>query len=1359
VKKWAAAIYRYSRAITIVVAIALAVALVSLVSVDLGPALKARAERAGGGWLDRGMRIGRLGVQLGRGRFVIEDLVIDGMRPGEDPWLVAKRVEVSLTWGALLRREVLLDSIEMTDWRMVVESFPDGRQTFPRVMGPPRPPRTGPSPVVTTLQYVRAWRGEFVYRDFGSNWSVVTRNLDVNVAKLIDYRGRVRFSNSTIKIQNYEPLTASLGATFKVVNGQVVFERMQLVTDGTVSDLTGVVDIARWPEQTYQLKSRIQFSEMRPIFFAGNDFSLHGEGQFTGTFHLFKGGRELKGSFFSEEAGLNQFRFPNLEGDLIWVPSRMEVTRATSEFYGGRTAFKYRMAPLGKPAEPIRSRFDVEYADVDLLALTNLLETEGLRIAGRATGRNLVDWPNGKWAERTGDGEVSITPPPGVNVIGSRLPAEATAEAEGRALEQGPFSNHRPLLPVGIGGHLTYRFDPAALWLEPSEVATADTYVAFEGATAWGDRSKIPFRVTSTNWQESDRLLAGIMTAFGASTMAIPIDGVGRFDGVMLGAFNRPRIEGRFVGDKLHAWGVTWGAVDADFVVENAYANISRAVLRDGFSQIDVTGQFSLGYPRRDGGEEIDARVRVSSRTVADFLAAFDLEDYDVQGLVSGDFHLYGQYTQPLGFGRLAIRQGTAYGEPFAEGEAALRFEGTGVRLDGLTVSKGGTTVTGAAYVGWNGAYSFNADGRAMAVETLAVAAMSSGPGFTGLLDFSANGSGTFNQPRYDVKFGVRDLFYGDEGVGEVSGRMSVQGTVLVYEMEVASTRLAASGTGRIALTDQRDAELSFRITDTSLDPYVRAFQPQLSPFTSAVASGAIRVVGELYNPDALRVDVDVEDVALRFFDYELKNAGHIRMSVDRQVLRVDALRLVGDGTELDLAGTVDIPKEGLALTANGSANLAVLQGFAPDVRSSGRAEVAARLTGTTGAPMVSGTALLSDGRLRHFGVPHALEALNGIITFTATGVQLDGLSGRLAGGPVRFGGRLGVSGYTLSEYDVTATGTDMRLRFPEGMRSVVDADLALRGPNTAPVLSGVVTVKSATWTRPFDTSGGLFDFSSGSDAVPTVEGALTAAAPNQLSYDVRLIAPSSLRIENDQARIVASADVNLRGTYDRPLVLGRVDIERGEARFEGRRYLVTRGTLDFTNPERIQPFFDIEAETRVRVPQQTYRVTLRLAGTTERLQPEFTSDPPLPPLDILTMLFSDSGPSGDFELAAQQRPNDRQQRLLEARATRALTGTLSAEVGKVVQETFGVDSFQITPLLVDPYQQSARLNVNPSARVTIGKRISDRIYLTYARSLSSSTRDEIILLEFDQSESLAWVLSQNEDRTYALEMRKRHTF
>ena len=54
--------------------------------------------------------------------------------------------------------------------------------------------------------------------------------------------------------------------------------------------------------------------------------------------------------------------------------------------------------------------------------------------------------------------------------------------------------------------------------------------------------------------------------------------------------------------------------------------------------------------------------------------------------------------------------------------------------------------------------------------------------------------------------------------------------------------------------------------------------------------------------------------------------------------------------------------------------------------------------------------------------------------------------------------------------------------------------------------------------------------------------------------------------------------------------------------------------------------------ETRVRVPGQTYLVTMRMAGTMERMQPQFTSDPPLQTLDILTLLFSDQAPSGDIE-------------------------------------------------------------------------------------------------------------------------------
>ncbi|MDP3719140.1 MAG: translocation/assembly module TamB domain-containing protein [Acidobacteriota bacterium] len=1350
--------YRLARRFALVIGIVVAVVVVSTLTIDLGPALRARAETAGGNWLERKLTIGRLGVHLARGRFVIEDLRIDGMLPGEPPWLTAKRIEVSLTWGALFGREVLLDEIEMTDWRMVIESFPDGRQTFPRVTGPPRAPRTGPGLVVTTLQYVRAHRGELVVNDYGSDWFMVAPNLDVTVAKVGTYRGTMKFNDGDLKIQKYVPMKAELAAAFKLTDGKIVFDRIDLITDGAVSQISGVIEPAKWPEQLYQVKSRMQFPRMREIFFANDTFSLSGEGFFNGTFHMFTGGRELKGDFSSVEAGVNDFRFPNLAGSVVWVRDRMEVTHATSGFYGGTTQFRYLMAPLGNPTTPARAEFDAQYADVDLAALSDVFQMRGLRVAGRASGHNTMAWTLGRFADRAGEGAVTLAAPAGVALQGPQLPAGAAAAARARYLVQGPFSNHTPMAPLPVAGNLTYAFDPEALRFEPSQVFTEDTYVAFEGATAYGERSKIPFRVTTRDWQESDRLLAGIMTAFGATTQAIPIDGVGRFEGVLLGAFRRPRIEGRLVGQEMRAWDVNWGEIDGDFVVENSYANVSRAVIRSGLSRMDVTGQFSLGYPRADGGEEIDARIRITDRELADLREAFDLQDYEVDGPLSGDFHVFGRYEGPHGFGRMTVARGIAYDEPFASFETGLRFEGAGVRLDALQMSKGGGQITGAAYVGWSGTYSFDADGRNIAVETLALTTYPGYPTIFGSLDFSATGTGTFEAPRYDVRFSASDLFFGDEGVGQMSGRLSMRGLLMTYEMEVASARLAVSSTGRIELNDEMDAEMSFRISDSSLDPFVRALQPGFSPFTSAIASGTIRVVGELYNPDALRVDTTVESVDLRLVDYQLRNAAPMRLSIEGQSLVVDSLRMVGDGTELDLSGTVDLRDQSLALQANGAANLAVLQGFVADVRSSGRAEVTARITGTAREPVVAGNALLTGGRIRQLSFPNALEEVNGIVTFDASGVRLDGLGARLGGGAVQFGGRVGLAAYQLSEFDVTAIGQDMRLRYPEGMRSLVDVTLALQGPAASPVVTGTVNVKSASWTRGIDTSGGLFSGLGGGDpAPPTVEGQV--AAPSALRFDVRLLAPSTLRIDNDQARIVASADLTLRGTLDRPLVFGSAEIVRGDVEFEGRRYQVTRGSLDFANSERIQPFFDIEAETRVRVPGQTYRITMRMAGTTDRLQPQFQSDPPLQTLDILTLLFSDQAISGDMELARLQRPNEQEQRLVEARATRALTGALSAEVGRVVEQTFGVDTFQITPLLNDPYQQSARVNLNPTARVTIGKRISSRVFLTYARSLSSAEYDQIILLEFDESDTLSWVLSQNEDRTYALEVRKRHAF
>jgi translocation and assembly module TamB len=376
------------------------------------------------------------------------------------------------------------------------------------------------------------------------------------------------------------------------------------------------------------------------------------------------------------------------------------------------------------------------------------------------------------------------------------------------------------------------------------------------------------------------------------------------------------------------------------------------------------------------------------------------------------------------------------------------------------------------------------------------------------------------------------------------------------------------------------------------------------------------------------------------------------------------------------------------------------------------------------------------------------------VVRFDSRGVTLDEVTAKLGGGPVQFGGRIGIDGYRPGRLDVTMNGQNMRLRFPEGMRSLVDATLSVAGTVDNATLSGNITVRDAVYTKRFDTGGGLVELTGNTSG--QLPAPIQTTIP--LRYDVHLSVPGTLKIDNNTVNLIANADLDLRGTYDRPVLLGRGEIERGYFNFEGRRYVITRGSIDFNNPTHIEPFFDIETETQVRDPAagETYRVMVRATGTMARFTPTFTSDPPLSEVQVLSLLFSNVAPGRDVEFG-QYSAVTPQEQLLRERAARALTGAITNQIGRVAEQTFGVDTFQLTPSLVQPNENSSRLD--PAARLTIGKRISDRAYLTYSRSLSSTTSDQIILLEYDQTDRFSWILSRNEDRTYALDFRVRHTF
>ena len=1360
---------RYGGRLIIVGIALIAAALVSFVIIDLGPAVRSQAEQVASTQLDRPVHIGRLGTYLLPGRFLIEDLVIEGLSPGDEPFFSAERIVISTSWFALLRGEILVDDVEMGPWRMVAESFPDGRQSFPRLVAQADAPEDSPAAhgdvapdasdapdandgrrIVTTVRRLLAHDGEFVYRDHVAPWYVTARNIDMTITKGEGYGGDVVFTDGTVEIGSFEPMTAAMEARFDLDDGDMTLTQIDLTLDGFRSALTGEVEITNWPEQTYHiLESDIDLPTMKEIFFAGDPFTVEGRGRFTGAWHIFDGGRELTGAFESDDWTLNGLAFPDTTGSLVWTRDRFDVVDYTSGFYDGDVQLTYAMAPLGTD-EPGMATLDTTVTDVDLLGLSDAMALVGVRPEGRGSGHNLLQWPVGHFAGHTGEGHLEVVPPDGAAPLMSRGRRTAVSPAA-RPYAAVPFSPETEAWRFPVGGDLTYTISPELIEIAPSRLATPATFVQFQGHTAFGDQSQIPFEASSIDWQESDRLLSAFMTAFGRPTREFAVAGQGEIDGVILGEFSSPRIEATFAGEAIRAWNVPWGQGRGRIVVENAYLDILDGVFDQTASTVAVDGRFAIGFPRADGGEEIDARFAFTSFPSQRLRDLFSVEGYQIDGPLTGDIRLYGHYGRLFGFGSLNMAEPVAWGEPFDGATAGLRFEGEGVRIDGLEIGKGGGQITGAIFVRWDGTYSFNIDGRDIAVDTIQTLTNSRAP-LGGEASFTANGAGALADPRYELRGAITDLSVNAEVVGQLSGRINVRDGVMGLEVEAGSPSLAISGSGRVELTPASDAELLFRFTNTTLDPYVRAYAPSVPEETSMVVSGTLQVTGPLRDVDSLLMQATVEQLELDFFDYMVRNDAVVEFVLDQNVLRVQRMDLVGDGTALTLVGQVGLVDEQIALHAEGDANLVFLEGFFPDLRSSGTVRLRAEIGGTFRQPVILGDAAVEGGRVRHLSLPHGVEDIEGRIVFEPDGVQFDDLAGVMAGGPVQFGGRLSIRGYEISELNITAAATEMNLRFPEGVRSVVDAELTLGGDIDDAVLSGTVNVRDAVWLDLFEPSTGLLDFSA-DDAV-LVPRSVESASP--LRYDVRIVAPSSLRISDNTARIVSSAELTLAGTFDQPTLLGNAEIERGEIFFEGNRYRVTRGSIAFADSTSIAPFFDIEAETDIRVPGQTYRVTIGVSGTIDRLDPELSSDPPLQETEILSLLLGDVRDPQAAEIRALRAQEASRQELLQAGAARLLTSPISSGVGRVMEESLGVDSFEITPAL-DPATQSTQLL--PTARLLIGKRISDRAHVTFSRAVSGSNRDLIVVLEYDQTDRLSWVVSQNEDRTYALDFRVRHSF
>jgi autotransporter translocation and assembly factor TamB len=196
-----------------------------------------------------------------------------------------------------------------------------------------------------------------------------------------------------------------------------------------------------------------------------------------------------------------------------------------------------------------------------------------------------------------------------------------------------------------------------------------------------------------------------------------------------------------------------------------------------------------------------------------------------------------------------------------------------------------------------------------------------------------------------------------------------------------------------------------------------------------------------------------------------------------------------------------------------------------------------------------------------------------------------------------------------------------------------------------------------------------------------------------------------NLTIETNIGRFVLDGKVAIVGTLDRPGAIGTIEIAEGYVYYLDRRFTIDRGTFRLQDPGAIKPRIDLEAVAQVtafmvspqdnEVDNTTYDITLRIVGTLDKPEVILSADPPLQPVQIVSLLTFGTIQGGvGTDISAR----------LESLLKQQLAGLGTRKL----EQWLNIESLNIEPI------------GNNDAVVTAVKRLTPRLTVSYRTNIDS---------------------------------------
>jgi outer membrane protein assembly complex protein YaeT len=507
--------------------------------------------------------------------------------------------------------------------------------------------------------------------------------------------------------------------------------------------------------------------------------------------------------------------------------------------------------------------------------------------------------------------------------------------------------------------------------------------------------------------------------------------------------------------------------------------------------------------------------------------------------------------------------------------------------------------------------------------------------------------------------------------------------------------------------------EISAALTPAAQWPFIAELRAPTSELEvapgeqlSATLGGAVAVDGTL-RPFDWRAQIEIDRFSISSAGVEWLASGPVSGTGSPAGWNLAPLLLSGEAGSM----RIEVDPESSGLKAHGTLLMAPLFRWLGEAEVAGEAIADLRWDPAGGA---RGDVHIAGLRLVSALLPFSLEDLNGPLSLRPGSIQVGPIAGRASGGSFDLEGRVPLPG-AAAGWDLRLRADQVTLHQPPGLTGISRLSLLMAGPSDSPLLSGEATIEQ-----------GVYSFSAGlmgsqPTRLPLEFVDRLPAFARRLTLQLGLHA-ESLWLGSEYTRIESRGSVYVSGTPARPAFSGGLAaLEGGEVRLNEVRFRVISGRLEFEGGERFDPLIDLVAETE----RADYTVRLEASGSVQDLQVALRSNPALPTPEIVRLLATGRAP--------------------EAGGAGPSTQVVGGLVGEALLDTveggltafLPLDTFEIDPVAVSS-------EGDPTTRITLGKRLSGPVSLSYSTSLAGE--EDLYQLRYRLQPGLSLITSREED-------------